>query len=103
VTNAWSSAPFLPEPRSGGSAVFYHDRILLMGGECDRGKPFTQNEAYDPKTMKWTTLAAMPAGRHGFYAVTDGQAVYVPGGSPNCGGGNSETLMVFTLPAGATN
>jgi N-acetylneuraminic acid mutarotase len=103
ATNAWSSAPFLPEPRSGGTAVVYHDRILLMGGECDRGKPFAQNEAYDLKTMTWTALAPMPSGRHGFYAVSDGQAVYVAGGSPNCGGGTSETLMVFTLPStGAT-
>src|SRR4030095_4435964 len=47
ATNAWSSAPFLPEPRSGGTAVLHHDRILLMGGECDRGKPFAQNEADD--------------------------------------------------------
>jgi N-acetylneuraminic acid mutarotase len=101
ATNAWSSAPFLPEPRSGGTAVLYRDRILLMGGECDRGKPFAQNEAYDPKTMKWTALAPMPSGRHGFYAVSDGQSVYVAGGSPNCGGGTSQTLMVFTLPSRA--
>jgi hypothetical protein len=60
ATNAWSSGPFLPEPRSGGAAVLYHDRILLMGGECNAGKPFAQNEAYDPKTMKWTPLAPMP-------------------------------------------
>jgi len=99
ATNAWSSGPFLPEPRSGGAAVLYHDRILLMGGECNAGKPFAQNEAYDPKTMKWTPLAPMPSGRHGFYAVSDGQAVYVAGGSPNCGGGTSETLMLFTLPS----
>ena len=49
--------------------------ILLMGGECNGTKTFAQNESYDPKTLKWTTLAAMPAGRHGFYAVSDGQAV----------------------------
>src|SRR5436190_6812074 len=103
ATNTWSSAPFLLEPRSGGSAVLYHDRVLLMGGECDKTKTFEQNEAYDPKTMKWTTLAAMPMGRHGFYAVSDGQAVFVPAGSPNCGGGSSETLMMFTLPSTATN
>ena len=47
ATNTWSSAPFLLEPRSGGSAVLYHDRILLMGGECDKTKTFAQNEAHD--------------------------------------------------------
>jgi len=99
ATNSWASAPFLPEPRSGGSAVLYHDRIILMGGECDGGKTFSQNEEYDPKTMRWTRLASMPGGRHGFYATTDGQAVYVAGGSPNCGGGYSDTLMLFTHPA----
>jgi hypothetical protein len=49
--------------------------------------------------MTWTALAPMPSGRHGFYAVSDGQAVYVASGSPNCGGGTSETLMIFTLPS----
>jgi hypothetical protein len=83
--------------------VLYHDRIVLMGGECNSGKTFSQNEEYDPRTMKWTALAAMPGGRHGFYATTDGQAVYVAGGSPNCGGGSSDTLMLFTLPTTATN
>ena len=102
ATNAWSSAPFLMEPRSGGAAVLHQDRILLMGGECNGGKPFAQNEAYDVKTMKWTAMAPMPSGRHGFYAVSDGQAVYVAAGSPNCGGGTSETLMVFTIPAGTS-
>jgi N-acetylneuraminic acid mutarotase len=102
-SNAWTSAPFLPEPRSGGAAVLYRDRLVLMGGECDRTHPFAQNEAYDLKTMKWDALASMPGGRHGFYAVSDGQAVYVAGGSPNCGGGSSDTLMLFTLPALATN
>jgi N-acetylneuraminic acid mutarotase len=101
--NMWSSAPFLPEPRSGGSAVLYHDRILLMGGECDNGRPFAQNESYDPKTMTWTTLAAMPGGRHGFYLATDGQAVYAPGGSPNCGGGSSDTLLLFRFTGQATD
>jgi len=103
ATNSWASAPFLPEPRSGGSAVLYHDRILLMGGECNKTTTFAQNEAYDPKTMKWTSLAPMPMGRHGFYAVTDGHVVYVPGGTPTCGAGSSDTLMVFTLPVTATN
>jgi Galactose oxidase, central domain/Kelch motif len=101
ATNTWSSAPFLPEPRSGGSAVLYRDRIVLMGGECDKGKTFSQNEAYDLKATTWTTLAPMPGGRHGFYATTDGQAVYVAAGSPNCGGGSSDTLMLFTLPGNA--
>lgn len=103
-SNAWTSAPSLPEPRSGGAAVLYRDRLVLMGGECDGTHPFAQNEAYDLKTMKWAALAPMPGGRHGFYAVSDGQAVYVAGGSPNCGGGTSDTLMLFTLPAnGATH
>ena len=41
----------------------------------------------------------MPAGRHGTGAATDGDHVYVPGGSlTNGGAGATNQLIVFTLP-----
>ena len=35
----------LPTPRSGVAAVRYRGVILLSGGECNKGKPFIENEA----------------------------------------------------------
>jgi hypothetical protein len=103
ATNAWTSAPHLPDPRSAVAGVLYHDRILVIGGECDNGHPFTQTDAYDPKTMQWSRLAGMPSGRQGISAATDGQVVYLPGGGAMCGTASSDTLMLFNLPATATN
>ena len=54
---------------------------------------------YDAKTDKWLTLAPMPAGRHATAAVTDGDHVYLAGGSLTPGGaGATNQLIVFTLP-----
>ena len=81
-----------------GSAVLYRGRILVTGGECDNDKPFVDNDAYDLKSARWTSLAPMLSGRHGIQAATDGQVVYIPGGAPVCRTGVSDTLLTFRLP-----
>jgi N-acetylneuraminic acid mutarotase len=96
ASNTWSAGPPLPTPRSGGGAVLYRGSIVLFGGECDNGKPFAQNEAFDVKTGRWSTLAPMGSGRHGITAATDGRVVYVPAGAPNCATASSDTLQVFS-------
>jgi Kelch motif protein len=105
ATNSWQSAAPLPAARSNGAAVYYHDLILYAGGECKRPDPkgggdtFGQNEAYDPKTNRWLTLAPLPAGRQGFGAAVVGQYAYFAGGSLGCGGGPiTDQLLVFSLP-----
>ncbi|PYU35139.1 MAG: hypothetical protein DMG31_04570 [Acidobacteria bacterium] len=105
VTNSWQSAAPLPTARSNGAAVYYHGLILYDGGECQRPNPkgggdtFAENEAYDPKTNRWLTLAPLPAGRQGFGAGAFGQYAYFTGGSLGCGGGPpSDQLLVFRLP-----
>ena len=86
-------------PRAAAARAWvYKERILVIGGECNNGRPFIENEAYDPKTDRWSILAPMPSGRHGIQAATDGQVVYVPGGAPQCATAASETLLTFTLP-----
>ncbi len=54
--------------------------ILVLGGELPPNT-FAQNEAYNPKTKSWRTLAPMPAGRHGTGAAVSGDNVYVAAGS----------------------
>ena len=71
---------------------------LVLGGELPPNT-FAQNEAYDPKTNAWHTLAPMPAGRHGTGAAVSGDSVYVAAGSLRPGsGGVTNELIVFTLP-----
>ena len=62
-TNAWTSAPPLPRPRSGGSAVLYRGRILVTGGECDNDKPFVDNDAYDLKSQLPSIIKQMEANK----------------------------------------
>ena len=105
ATDRWQAAAPLPTARSGGAAVLYRGLILYVGGECKRrnsdgsGEAFAENEAYDPKTNEWRTLAPLPVGRHGFGAAAIGEVVYFAGGSLACGGGpRSDEFFAFTLP-----
>jgi N-acetylneuraminic acid mutarotase len=105
ASDSWRSAAPLLTARSGGAAVLYHGLILYVGGECKRrnsdggGEAFSENEAYDPKTNEWRTLAPLPVGRHGFGAASVGQYAYFAGGSLACGGGpRSDELLAFRLP-----
>lgn len=107
ATDQWTQAAPMPTPRSGGAAVYYHGLLLYIGGECRRPEPhakagggeaFDENEAYDPKTDTWLTLAKLPSGRQAIGAATDGSAAYVPGGTLRCGGLSlTDQMLVFRL------
>ncbi|WP_435015035.1 Kelch repeat-containing protein [Xanthomonas arboricola] len=85
----WSVAPAaLPTPRAGAAAIARNGQLLVMGGESTRQvKAHDEVEAYDPATSTWTTLAALPRGRHGTQAAAVGDALYIVAGSGNRGGG----------------
>lgn len=105
ATDSWQSAPPLPTARSNGAAVYYHGLILYVGGECKKPNPngggdtFAENEAFDPKTNQWLTLAPLPAGRQGFGAAIAAQSAYFAAGSLGCGGGPmTQEMLAFNLP-----
>ena len=98
-TNTWTPGPPLPTPRSGLAYTVYKDLFLVLGGEIPGQGTNSENEAYDVKTNSWVKLSPMPAGRHATGAATDGQHVYLAGGSLTPGGaGATDQLIVFTLP-----
>jgi hypothetical protein len=70
----------------------------LTAASATRASRFVENEAYDLKAGRWSSLPPMPSGRHGIQAATDGQAVYIPGGAPACATAASETLLTFRIP-----
>jgi len=99
ANNSWRSAAPLLTARSSGAAVYYRGLILYAGGECNNGKTFSENEAYDPKTDRWVELAQLPAGRHAFGAAAVGEYAYFAGGAQGCGGGSpSDELLALRLP-----
>jgi hypothetical protein len=72
--------------------------IVVLGGELPPST-FAENEAFDPKSMSWRTLASMPAGRHGTGAAVIGNNIYVAAGSLKPGSGEvTDQLIVFMMP-----
>lgn len=70
---------------------------------CDLGArrdhTFPENEAYDPNTDRWTSLAPMPHGRHGFGGDVIGDDAFFVGGSLSPGDkGATDQLLMFHLP-----
>ena len=97
-TDGWTPGPPLPTARSGLAGTLYKGLFLVLGGERPNATN-PENEAFDVKTDSWVTLAPMPGGRHATAAVTDGDHVYLAGGSLTPGGaGATNQLIVFTLP-----
>ncbi len=85
----WSVAPAaLPTQRAGAAAIARNGQLLVVGGESMRQvKAHDEVEAYDPARSTWTTLAALPQGRHGTQAAAVGDDLYIVAGSGNRGGG----------------
>ncbi len=72
----------------------------MLGGEFPpQNRTFNENEGFDVKSGTWRTLAPLPPGRHATAAVTDGNNVYIAGGSLKPGSGEvTDQLIVFHLP-----
>ena len=100
ATNTWQTGVPMPTARSAVARALYQNMIVVAGGECLNKRTYSENEAYDLNAGRWSTLAPLPAGRHGFGAVTIGRSLYFAAGSLDCGGGGrlSDELLVFTLP-----
>ena len=99
ATNSWSSAAPLLTPRSAGVAFSLAGRIVYAGGECKDPQgsvTFTEVEAYDARTDRWTVLPPLQPGRHAAGAAVVGQQAYLFGGNMGCGG-NRPSKEVLTL------
>jgi N-acetylneuraminic acid mutarotase len=102
-TGRWTTAAALPVPRSAGAAVVLDGRIVYAGGECrspgaaDPSGTYDDVTAYDPRTDRWTALAPLPQGRHGFGAARVGGRAHFVAGAPTCGGGASAENLELDL------
>ena len=87
----------LPVPSAAGGLVQLGDHILYFGGESDQKLAHNDCYAMDTPTGGWVKLAPLNTGRHGGGAVVIGDKVYTAAGSPKRGGGNLDSMEVFTL------
>lgn len=96
ATNTWSSGAPMPGPRGGVASVVANGCLFVIGGEGNYADPrglSAENEAYDPRTDSWISLAPMPTPTHGLIggAFLDG-VIYLPGGSVTQGTAVASTI-----------
>ncbi|MBT3603337.1 MAG: kelch repeat-containing protein [Candidatus Latescibacteria bacterium] len=85
----------LPIGSAAGGVACLDGQIIYFGGETD-AVALADTRSFDPSTNKWTTLAPLNQGRHGSQAITYEGKVYVAAGSPKRGGGNVDSVEVFS-------
>ncbi len=87
--------------RSAGVVFLLDGRIVYAGGECkdpQASVTFSEAEAYDPRTDRWTALPALQPGRHAAAAVAIGEQAYLFGGNLGCGGNRpSKDVLAFRV------
>lgn len=101
-SNTWTTMPEamnIPTLRADASVIAYQDKVIVMGGESDTQVPgHTEVEAFDVKSLKWSSYPKMNISRHGTGAVRIKNKVYYIGGAGNRGGGpelsNGEILVL---------
>ncbi len=83
ATDNWS--PMAPAPiagRSGHSAVWVQDRMVVWGGAVEGGKPTADGASYDPAADAWTVLPPAPLeARIAHRTVASAHRMLVWGGS----------------------
>lgn len=95
----WVERAPMPTARGGTACGVVDNRIIVVGGEGNSSVPsgvFSQAEAYDAAANTWTTLAPMPAPRHGMGGDVIGGRMYVPGGADRQGLGAVATHDILT-------
>jgi len=90
----------MPTGRSGIAAAVVRDCLYVFGGEGNTADPngiFPQVEAYDPTADAWLPLPPMQTGRHGIYAASLDNVIYLPGGSTRQGLGVTGVNEAYVL------
>ena len=91
----------LPEPISyataAGGLVEIDSNLLYIGGEGPFKQAYNHTQALDLRTGKWHQLAPLVIGRHGTGAILYEGNVYIAAGSQQKGGGNMNSIEVFSV------
>lgn len=96
-TNKWTTLENeLPVPTAAGSMVQVGNNLLYIGGESYQKLAHNNTQCLNLDTHEWTQLSPLNVGRHGTGGIVYKGNVYVAGGSPNRGGGNMNTIEMFS-------
>lgn len=87
----------LPYPTAAGGLINFDNKIIYFGGEGKLKSAYNQTQCFDIKTGKWSLLAPLNVGRHGGGSVVFNDKIFTAAGSPNRGGGNMDSIEVFSL------
>ena len=95
----WLTKASMLTARSSPVSGVIAGKLYIVSGGTGSPDSITTNEAYDPKSNAWRTLAPMPHGRHGTGAAVVGSSLYVAAGSLKPGSGEvTDQLIAFTMP-----
>jgi hypothetical protein len=83
VSNTWSDAVNLPEPRGHITAnvLTRDDRIWVISGVTNTSKPMASIIEYDPGANRWSEIGILPAPRQSPVSGIIGRKLIVSGGS----------------------
>ncbi len=81
--DTWNPGPSLNVARAGHAAVVYQQKIMVMGGEVilTGRNTLADSEILDRFDGKWRSGVQLPEPVHGMPVVSDGQHLYLIGGS----------------------
>jgi N-acetylneuraminic acid mutarotase/glucose/arabinose dehydrogenase len=80
--DSWARLPDMPRPRDHFQAAVVGDKLYAIGGrDSELGKEYSETDAFDFATGRWSTgLAPIPTKRGGFAAAVLGDEILVIGG-----------------------
>ncbi|HEU5472242.1 MAG TPA: hypothetical protein VFV67_16430 [Actinophytocola sp.] len=90
----WTERAAAPHARTEVSAATLGNRIWVLGGMDDDGRPAPDVMIYDPAADRWSTGPALPEGVHHAAAAGDGSRLWIAGGYVDSGSGHQPTAAV---------
>jgi N-acetylneuraminic acid mutarotase len=84
----------MPSKRGGLGSAVIAGKIHTFGGET-RNSVFANHEVYDPAHDTWSDAEPMPTARHGLAIVAVDDRIYVIGGGPKAGSGQTNVVEVW--------
>lgn len=87
----------LPLGTAAGGIVSMGDNILYFGGEGVQKQAYSNTQCLNIASGEWSELAPLNIGRHGTGAIKYNGKIYIAAGSPVQGGGNINSIEVFSV------